>query len=84
VSNVTFRLDEETLRRDRSRALERGTSLDAIVEELLATWCATDPMAARRRLVTLAERHAAPTALDDECEGTRDDLYAGRTRWPRS
>jgi predicted HicB family RNase H-like nuclease len=33
--NVTFRLDEETLRKARVRAAERGISLSKLVEEMI-------------------------------------------------
>jgi hypothetical protein len=83
VRNVTFRIDEETLRRARIRALERGTSLNAVVEEFLATWSSADQADARRRLVELAERHGTHADLDERA-WSRDDLYEERTRWPRS
>ena len=83
MQNVTFRIDEETLRRARIRALEQGTSLNAVVEEFLATWSAADEVAARRRLVALADSHAVHADLDER-DWSRDDLYEERTRWPRS
>lgn len=83
MRNVTFRIDEETLRRARIRALEQGTSLNAVVEEFLTTWSGGDETAARRHLVALADRHAVDAGLDDR-GWSRDDLYEERTRWPRS
>ena len=83
MQNVTFRIDERTLRRARIRALEEGTSLNAVVERLLETWSSRDAMDARHRLVDLAEGHATDARLEDR-DGSRDDLYEERTRWPRS
>jgi hypothetical protein len=80
---VTFRIDEETLRRARIRALERGTSLNAVVEEFLASWSSADQAASRRRLVALAERRGTHGDLDER-SWSREDLYEERTRWPRS
>lgn len=83
MQNVTFRLDERTLRRARIRALEEGTSLNAVVERLLATWSSREAMDARHRLTALARRHATDARLEDQ-GGTRDDLYEERTQWPPS
>lgn len=83
VQNVTFRIDEATLKRARIRALERGTSLNAVVEAFLTSWSSEETGSARRRLVELAERHAIDARLADR-DATRDELYEERTRWPRS
>lgn len=78
VRNVTFRIDDETLRRARIRALEQGTSLNAVVEEFLVAWSAGDETAARRRLIALAERHGVDASLDER-DWSRDDLHEERT-----
>ena len=83
MQNVTFRIDERTLRRARIRALEEGTSLNAVVERLLSAWSSGDARDARQRLIDLAERHATDARLEER-GGARDDLYEERTRWPRS
>ena len=84
MRNVTIRIDEETLRRARIRALEEGTSVNAVVRTFLAIYVGGDKeMEARRRLAALADE----TAVDgrhDEREWMRDELYEDRTRWPRS
>lgn len=79
VRNVTFRIDEDTLRRARIRALEEGTSLNAVVEEFLETWSTRDEMVARRQFVALANEHGVHGRLDER-EWTRDHLYEERTR----
>lgn len=83
VRNVTFRFDEDTLRRARIRALEEGTSLNAVVEEFLETWTTRDLRLARRQFVALANDHGVDGRLDER-DWTRDDLYEERARWQRS
>ncbi len=80
---MTIRIDEETLRRARIRALEEGTSVNAVVSEFLTHWATADEASAQRRLVELANRTAVDAHYEDR-DWTRDDLYEERTRWPRS
>jgi len=85
VANLTVTIDEATLRRARIRALEEGTSVNAIVREYLERFADADARAsaARRRVVALARE----SAVGGEAAGrtwTRDDAYVERTRWPRS
>lgn len=84
MRNVTIRVDEETLRRARIRALQDGTSLNGVVREFLASYVGGDEeMAARQHLIALANDAAVDGRLGER-EWTRDDLYEDRTRWPRS
>ncbi len=43
MSNLTLSLDEELLRRARMRALERGTSVNALVREYLEDFAGDSP-----------------------------------------
>ena len=78
VRTVTFRIDDETFRRGRIRALERGTSLNAVVEVFPVAWSAGRGAATRRHLVALAKRHGVDAGLDER-DWSRDDLYEDRT-----
>ena len=58
--NLTLAVDDDLLRRARIRAAEEGTSVNAVVRELLASYSAADRVgAARRRLVALSVSSAA-------------------------
>lgn len=84
MRNVTIRVDEQTLRRARIRALQEGTSLNGVVREFLASYAGGDEeMEARQHLISLANDAAIDGRLDER-EWVRDDLYKDRIRWPRS
>ncbi|MGH2762802.1 MAG: hypothetical protein ACRDLD_09535 [Thermoleophilaceae bacterium] len=78
MSNLTLTIDAELLRRARIRALEQGTSVNAVVREYLASYAGRpDQTAARRRLLNLSDRtHAA--SRPGGREWRRDDLYEER------
>ena len=55
MGNLTLAIDEDLLRRARVRAADQGTSVNAVVRELLAGYAAIDrTTSARRRLVALS------------------------------
>ena len=55
MGNLTLAIDGELLRRARVRAADQGTSVNAVVRELLAGYAAIDrTISARRRLVALS------------------------------
>ncbi len=75
MSNVTFAIDEDTLRRARIYALERGSSLNAVVREHLESLVGPDPsVEAGRRLVEIAKRSQASSGPRGRA-WRRDDLY---------
>ncbi len=75
VANLTLQLDDEVLRRARIRALERNTSINALVREYLTHFAGADPqLEARHRLVDHARRHAGGSG-DLGRTWTRDDLH---------
>jgi plasmid stability protein len=84
VPNLTLTLDEEILKRARIRAIEQGTSVNAVVREFLTSYAGMDDeRRARRRLVEIARESNA----GKEGRGRswrREDLYEDRLRWPRS
>jgi hypothetical protein len=52
MANLTVTVDEQVLRRARIRALEQGTSVNAVVSEFLASWAGDDAaVAAIQRFV---------------------------------
>ena len=55
MANLTLAIEEDLLRRARVRAADQGTSVNAVVRELLGGYAAIDrTTSARRRLVALS------------------------------
>ena len=76
VSNLTLAIDDETLKRARIRALEQGTSVNAVVRQYLEVYAGIDKRGVLGDLVDLAN------SLDTGRDGAgrswrRDDLYDG-------
>jgi plasmid stability protein len=70
--NLTITIDDEVLRRARIRALQQGTSVNALLREFLESYAGSDAETqARRRLAALAR------------ESTASSGAAGRT-WKRT
>ncbi len=84
VANLTLTIDEGTLRRARIRALEQGTSVNAVVRTFLDSYGGVeDERRALRRFVEIAE--GSDSGVRGKGRGwTREDLYEERLRWPRS
>ena len=79
MANLTLVIDDALLRRARIRALEQGTSVNAVVRELLAAYADDRAVAGRRRVVALAR--AAPSGSAGPSRAwTREDIYADRGR----
>ena len=83
MANLTLVIDDELLKRARIRALELGTSVNAMVREHLDHVVSGDDRAkaAMRRL--LAQAEALPTDVPRSArDWTRDDLYEDRVgKW---
>lgn len=79
MTRVTLSIDEEILKRARIRALEQGTSVNAVVREFLESYAGSDERSASlRRFIDLALNAQAGR----EGEGRtwkREDLYQDRT-----
>lgn len=85
MANLTLTIDEETLRRARIRALQEGTSVNALVREYLERFADHDERVTegRRRVVELAR--ASTSGVDGGGRTwTREEGYEERVRWPRS
>jgi plasmid stability protein len=74
VVNVTLSVDEEVLRRSRLRALEQGTSVNAVVREFLEAYAGvrSERLAAVERLLELSEMAAGVRGGE---KWTRDQLH---------
>ena len=75
--NLTITIDDELLKRARIRALEHGTSVNALLRDYLTAYAGDDKeMAARRAFVDAAIAHSAKVDV------TPEQVSRGRT-WSR-
>lgn len=77
MTNLTITTDEEILRRARIRALEQGTSVNAVVRDFLESYAGvrSEQMEAMRRVLDFSRRSHSGS------EGrtwTRDELHERR------
>ena len=75
MANLTVTIDDELLRRARLRALEQGTSVNALLRDYLAAYAGAD-QAQRGALADLLELSAESTSRRGAATWTRDDLHA--------
>ncbi|MCS6995553.1 MAG: hypothetical protein NZ533_01110 [Casimicrobiaceae bacterium] len=83
MSNVTFTVDENTLRRARILALERGTSVNAMVREFLERTVNEADQAssrAQRFAALVASASIGPTEEGARWDG-REALYRSERRY---
>jgi len=75
MANLTLTIDAEVLRRARIRALERGTSVNAVVSEYLERFAGIGATAtALAQFLELAERSHASSGPEGRT-WRREDLY---------
>lgn len=75
MANLTLTIDDEILLQARKRALEQGTSVNAVVREYLASYTGTDAsLDARRELVRLSEERSASSGAAGRA-WRRDELH---------
>ena len=76
VSNLTVVLDDDVLRKARLRALQEGTSMDAVVREMISAYARGD-QEEDTAVLWLAEhaRHSRATSGPDGRTWSRDELY---------
>lgn len=85
MTNLTITVDEETLRRARIRAIEEGSSVNAVLRDYLSRYAEDRDRAERdrgvlRALVLHAQAHPGHSG---GARMRREDLYEERIRWPR-
>jgi hypothetical protein len=79
VTNVTLTVDGEVLRRARVRALEQGSSVNALVRAYLANLAGEGQAAALGSFVESARRAKSGSGPRGRT-WQRSDLYEGRAR----
>lgn len=74
MTNLTLSVEEDVLRRARIRALERGTSVNAVLREFLAAYAgiAEEQQRAMKTLLEIARRSGAGRG---QARWTRAELY---------
>lgn len=78
VANLTLSIDDDLLKRARIRALENGTSVNAVVREFLGDFVGTDRSRdAIRDFLALANASNSGQASSSRA-WARDDLYEER------
>jgi hypothetical protein len=84
VANLTLTIDTDLLRAARIRALEQGTSVNALVREYLYDYAGRrDPREALERIFERADRSGASSGPGGRA-WTRDELYDRWDRPPRT
>lgn len=78
MGNLTLVIDDDVLRRARIRALEHGTSVNAVVRELIEDYAGdSDAQRGLRELAASARRSIGGSGRGGRA-WTRDDLYEER------
>jgi plasmid stability protein len=88
MKNITLKIDDETYRKARIKAVEKGTSVSAMVREILIRETAGDDDREARRIESLeklyreADERARQKPAREEplVPLTRDEIYAERLR----
>lgn len=75
MANLTITIADDLLKRARMRALEQGTSVNALLRDYLAAYAGTDD-AQERALADLLELSAGSRSRRGPQSWTRDDLHA--------
>jgi hypothetical protein len=75
VANLTLAIDDDLLLRARRRALDQGTSVNAVVRDYLTTYAGQEEeVEAWRRIVEIA-KSASGSSGPEGRTWTREDLY---------
>lgn len=80
MANLTLTIDDRLLKRARMRALEDGTSVNAVVREFLARYVGEQPGAAGLRDFVAAARTSSAGSGPAGRSWRRDEVYADRVR----
>jgi hypothetical protein len=79
VANLTLVIDEDVLRRARIKALEQGTSVNAVVRSFIDEFAGEDEqMKARRAIVESALAYTGRGSGPGGRAWTRDEIYEER------
>jgi len=85
MTNLTITVDEDTLRRARIRALQEGSSVNALMREFLVKYANESDRTDRDRAI-LARMLEHANEISGDSGGrpwTRKEIYGERVQWPR-
>ena len=77
MANLTITIDDELLKRARIRALEQGTSVNALLRDYLIAYAGDDAKAALAEFIESARRSRASSGPRGR-SWKREDLYDRR------
>lgn len=75
MANLTITIDDQLLRRARMRALEQGTSVNALLRDYLVAYAGADDLR-QRALTDLLELSAEATSRRGAATWSRDELHS--------
>jgi plasmid stability protein len=75
MANLTLVIDDEVLRRARIRALEQGTSVNAVVRQILEDYAGRSAAGAAMARFTARARDASAGSGPQGRRWTRDELH---------
>ncbi len=81
MTNVTLAVDDEVLKRARIRALEQGTSVNAVIRDYLASYAGQDSRRAALDRVAAAAPESRASSGPEGRTWTREELH-DRARLP--
>ncbi len=74
MANLTVTIEDEVLRKARIRALEQGTSVNALLRDYLRAYASEEAKSAMQDLVALARKARSASGKGGRT-WTRDDLH---------
>jgi plasmid stability protein len=74
MANLTVTIEDEVLRKARIRALEQGTSVNALLREYLRAYASEEAKRAMEEIVTLASKARSSSGKGGRT-WTRDELH---------
>ncbi len=85
MTNLTITVDDEVLRQARIRAIEEGSSVNAVLREYLARYVADRDRSERDRAVLrgIVAHALAHQGRSGGRRVRREELYEERVQWPR-
>jgi uncharacterized protein YdaU (DUF1376 family) len=78
MANLTLTIDEDVLRRARIKALERNTSVNALVREFLESLAGTDERERAREEILKLARGSRASSGPGGRKWKREDIYEDR------
>ena len=74
MGSLTISVDDQVLERARARALEQGTTVDAVLREYLTAFAGADDLQSKA-LADLLQLSAAATSRRGAASWSRDELH---------